>query len=467
MSPSLSPSASVSPSLSNDYDTAIKASTREFICRAEVFFASDVTVFFASDIVSINVLEEAYAEGDNPLGRVSANTMTLTLRNANGDFNPNYTGGLYYGKLKPNVKIIAYIGLKVNGVFEYTHMGTFYTGDWDAPTSSTDASVVCYDKLYTIGEKDMPMIPVMENQTRYVMFETIFKAVGLTPSEYSIDNRLTEVVPIGYYKDGKVKDALSELAVAFNCVVYMDRYNILQVKKSEMIGTETSVASWNDTDMIIAANFPQKISNIYSDVEVTFGIPYLKDTESVLYLDNISVPSTGLTITNAKFSSGPVAIVDYIAFTNAQFITVGAMSIGAWGISVALTNNSGAIMPITIEVFGHVVGLINDKVTVRDITAYNLIGEAKVLAITNPMVQSASEATVYANTILPIVSDMKAYIEVENRGDPSILINDIVTVVDATDLIESASIVVVRSEFNFDGGLSCGTLGINKTARGL
>ena len=271
----------------------------------------------------------------------------------------------------------------------------------------------------------------------------------------------------GELNAGSVKDALAQMAIAFSCIVYMDRDNVLQVKKSELIGTETSLATWADTDMINSANFPQKTSDIYTDVEVTFSVPYLKDTQSVLFLDNVMVPSTGLTINNARFTTGPVAIVDYIHLSNSQFITVGAMSIGAWGISIALTNNSGASIPITIEVFGHTVGTIEDKVTVRDSTAYGLIGEAKILPINNYLVQSAAVAITYANTILPIVSSMKAYVEASVRGDPSILINDIVTLVDATDLIESTDVVIIRNEFNFDGGLDCKILGINTSARGL
>ena len=450
------------------YKTAIKASSRTFTCKAEIYFASDPVIFYASDIVSmIPILEEAYAEGESPLGSVSSNTMTLTLRNASGNFTPSNSAGTYYDLLKPGTRVIPYIGLKVSGAFEYICMGTFYTGDWDAPTESTDASVVCYDKLYKLGELDVPMIPVMENQTRATMFETLFKAISLTAPEYEIDARLTEVVPIGYYIDGKVKDALSQMAIAFSCIVYMDRDNVIQVKKSSFIGTETSLATWNDTNMINTANFPQKTSDIYTDVEVTFSVPYLKDTTSVLFLDQIMVPSAGLTITNAKFSSGPVAIVDYIHLSNSQFITAGAMSIGAWGISIVLTNNSGATIPITIEVFGHVVGVIEDKVTVRDSTAYGLIGEAKILTINNYLVQSAAVATTYANTVLPIVSSMKAYVEAYTRGDPSILINDIVTLVDATDLIETTDVALIRNEFNFDGGLDCKILGINTTARGL
>ena len=82
------------------YKIAIKEPSREFTCKAEIYFASDPVIFYASDIVSmVPILEEAYAEGATSLGAVSSNTLTLTLRNANGDFTPTNSVGAYYDLL--------------------------------------------------------------------------------------------------------------------------------------------------------------------------------------------------------------------------------------------------------------------------------------------------------------------------------------------------------------------------------
>ena len=448
------------------YKTRIKSMSREILPKVRIWFDGEnaaYTEFDASGCASLSLLEEAQADGSNPLGSVSSNSLTITLRNDDRAFAPLYSNGTYYGRLHPNTMVEGFLGVgDASGNYIYVTLGKFYTGDWDAPASSVEATVTCYDKLYKYLSKDVPMIPTMEVQTRKRMFEVLFRALGLTAIDYSVDTTMTEIVPIGYYVDGTVADALAKMSSAFNCSVYVGRDNIIYVKSNAVVGS--SVISLADSNMVFSTDVPQKTLEIYTDVEVKYGIPNIKDTESVLNITNLSVPAAGINIDYTKFN-GPVAFVDYVSIADSQAMTIGDVKLGTWGMSMDIANDVNASMNIGIEVFGHPINTITDKVSARDASAYALIGEAKVLPIDNYLIQAQASAATFVAAILPIVSDPTAYVELSYRGDPSLEVNDVITVDNPSDKVSALDVVIIRHELTYNQGLSGSIRGIKKSAR--
>ena len=451
-----------------DYKTAISSLSRDIKPRVEIYFdgaSSSPTTLGSDNIANIDFLEEAQAEGDNPLGTVTANEIVLVLRNDEQYFNPENTDSPYYGKLKPNILIKPYLGLKVNGSYEWIELGQFWTSFWDADSADVYASVECFDRLFILGQEDMPLIPTMENVSRYEMFETLFQSIGLNASEYSIDGSLaSDNVPIGYYPDGDVNNALSFLAEAFNCSVSMTRGNIVKVINNRT--TVSSVKTMNDTDLIITSNMPQHFDKIYSDVEVTYSHHSIGEKATLLKVDDIGIDASGSTYTELEFTTTPIAFVTDIKITNVQHISINSFSIGTWGMTITLDNSASANQTVDLEVIGYPLDIVENKVTVRDTTAYSLLGDkARILPMKNYLVQLASDATNQANLVIPIVSDPKAYIELHTRGDMSLEIGDTITANDVTNKLANKEIVPIRYDYAYDGGLRCDIYGIKKSAK--
>ncbi len=448
------------------YKTNVKAASRQWSGKVDIYFDGEgnpATTLEASMISAIDFLEETFTEGDSPLGRVSSNEIVLILNNKDYEFTPANTGGTYYGKLVPNVKVEPYYGLMVSGAFEWIELGAFWTGDWDSPSQSVLSTVVCQDRLYKLGDKDVPLIPTQENLTQKVVFENFLEAIGVSSGDYEVDATLTTEVAIVYYPEGKVRNALTKLAQAFNCTVSMTRDNKIKVSNNQSVGA--SVITFSEDDMLKNVDMPQEFDKIYTDVDVIYSVHKVLPAESVLKLTDVPIPAAGITLSDLKFTKSPIAMVSYVKISKVKHVSVGTMEIGSWGINLQIVNDASADQVVDIEVFAYPLEITTDVISVRDAATYALLGEEKALSIDNYLVQSAAEATIYANLILPIVSDPSAYVEVDSRGDPSIELTDTITVDSTIAKIGTLEIIPIRLDYSNPGGLNCFILGIKKTAR--
>jgi len=450
------------------YKTAIKLLGRNIKPKVEIYFdgAGSPPVTLGSDNVALidPFLEEAQADGNNPLGVVSANEINITLRNDEQHFNPNNEDSPYYNKMHPNVLIKPYLGLQIEDLsFEWISLGYFYSTNWEAESDSIYAEVLCHDRLYDLGQKDVPLIPTMQNVTRYQMFETLFRALGLGSDNYEIDISLqSDTIPIGYFYDGKVKTVLSKLAEAFNCSVFCTRDNKIKVLSNCTVGA--SVITMSDSDLIKSSDMPQDFDSIYSDVTIRYYHHNIEDVTSVLTIDELDVSASGSTFTNLKFTLAPVAFVDHIRITDNPDISINYMAIGTWGMDISFDNSASTNQQIKLEVLGYPITTIENEITERDNTAYTLIGE-KILDIDNPLIQLASDASALATVILPIVADPKGYVECNTRGDMSLELGDTTTVDDDTNKVGEIDIIPIRYDYTYDGGLACFIRGIKKSLR--
>jgi len=408
-------------------------------------------IFNVDSSASVKLLEEASADGDNPLGLVSSNSVELAFDNSSRDFTPTNTAGAYYGKLKPNILIKPYLGLELtDSSIEYVPIGVFKSGDWSSPSSSLESSVVAYDKLYEIGDLDVPMIAMATGVTVGQLFGMLFSVLGLTADEYEIDPALIQIVQLGYIPKGKVKAALQYLSVAGRCSVYADRYGVIKVKSNFVTGSP--VTTWTDNDMIISAENQQKYLDAYSVVRLNYKLPTKKDLDTVLSITDYAIAAGGTTITAVEFSAGPVFYVEQVKLLGAVNSQVTNISYGAWSITIEVSN-AGADETVNIEVIGQAVEFTGFNYSVEDAGAISVFGR-KELPVDNNLIQSLDVATSYAQSLLSYITDPLVNFEVELRGDPAVEIGDIVQIQDATDKIGTVNIVITRLELSFDGGLS-------------
>ena len=452
-----------------DYKTAISALSRNIKPKAEVYFdgEGETPITFTGDnIADLDFLEEIQAEGDNPLGVVSSNEIVAVFRNDEQQFNPSNVDSPYYNKLKPNLLVKPYYGIQIaDSSFEWITLGSFWTGYWDSDSTTVYAEVTCHDRLFILGQEPMPLIPTMQNVTKYQIFEALFKSIGLTSGEYDIDATLSnDVILIAYYPDGTVHKALSFLAEAFNCTISMTRDN--KVKVINNATTVSSVKTFNDTDLIISSNVPQNFDEIYSDIEITYKHHSIGEKGNLLTVKDIAVVAAGSTYTELKFTTSPIAFVTDVKITDIPHVSISSFSIGTWGIALTLTNDASADQVVSLEVIGYPLEMVEDKVTVRDDTAYALLGnKARILPLDNYLIQTVSEAEAQAALILPIITDPKAYVEAETRGDMSIELGDTITINDVTNKILNTEIIPLRFKYRYDGGLECSIKGIKKSVR--
>lgn len=429
--------------VSEAYKTAIDADSRNIIPRVLAYFSEIPTEFTGDEVISLHLLEEAKAETGNPLGAVSSNELTITFDNSKRHFTPTNTESPYYGKLKPNVKIEAYLAIKIAAdTYEEVPLGTFYTAEWN------EATVTGYDILYALNGMDVPMIKTQEDTTIGRMFAALFNALGLT--NYSIDPDLDQEIRIGWLPNGTTQQALQALCVAGNCFVNVDRAGVVRVQKN--ISSGIPVATLTDNNQIIRAVNPQKYLDIYNQVKVTYCRPRLGRRDTILNMDGVEVEQGANEIDKTHFTGAPIGKVERISINHRSNSSIDTVAYDAWSVLIG-TINPGNAETVDIIGRGYPLSLTYRDRTVRDDL---LIAEwgLKELVIQNDLIQDSRVARTYAQDLLTLVADPFRGFELEIRGNPALEIGDIIAISDPTDNIPLTNIAIERITLDYDGGLS-------------
>lgn len=429
--------------VSDAYNTAIDADSRHIIPRVLVYFSETATEFNGDDIISLHLLEEAKAETGNPLGAVSANELTITFDNTNHDFTPTNTESPYYGLLKPNVKIEAFLLIETAAdIYEEIPLGEFYTAEW------VEATVTGYDILYTVGDTDLPMIPVMEDTTVGAMFAALFAASGIT--NYSIDPTLTQDIELGWLPKGKVRQAIQYLCVTGNCFVNVDRSGKTKAFKNAISGTP--VATLTDDNQIITAQNPQKYLGIYNVVKITYAAPSLMERQEILNLEDIEIPAAGEVMDPADFNEAPIGRVEKVRLKGADNSAITEMEYDAWSL-ILTVSNTGDDEEVTIKATGYPISINERSKEVEDSALVAEWGR-KELSIENRLIQNGRIAKDYIDALLVLAKDPFSKFNLEVYGNPALEIGDIIAVLDPTDKIPLTNIVIERITLDYDGALS-------------
>lgn len=435
------------------YKTAILADFRQFVPKVEVYFDGDSqppVEFNGDDIAGINLLEELQAESDNPLGLVSANECTIVFDNSNRDFTPTNTSSPYFGKLKPYMLIKPYLGLILPDTsVEYIPLGIFRTGDWRSPAGSVEATVTSYDRIYQLGQKEVPMLAMVKNTSVAELFAILFDALGLDPDEYDIGVGLNDTIAMGYIPKGDVHAALQYLAMAGGCTVKINRTGVIEVRSNFVIGDPD--VTWTDTNQVKWAENPMRELDAYSKVRVNYKEPYLDPAENLFAVNNFQVPNGGITFTNAEFTAGPVACVKQVRLIGAVNSEIVNIAYGAWTITIEISNIGPAEI-VSLEVLASDVDFAGFDQTVEDnerVLEYGI----KELLVDNNLIQTQDVALRYANNLLQYVSDPGTYFRTAVRGDPAVETGDIVRIQDPSDKIGTVDVFPYRIALDFDGAL--------------
>lgn len=436
------------------YKTAIKASARQIVPKVEIYFDGDnetPATFEGDEIANLTLLEEARSDSKNPLGFVTANEFSLSLDNSNRDFTPT-AAGAYSDKIRPNLLVKPYLGLVLSETTEYIPLGVFRTGDWETPSQQLEATVTCYDNLYSLFNLDTPQLKARQETTIGFMFQDLFEALGLSEEDYLIDEALNQSVRIGWHPRGTVGDTLQTLADAAFASVRTDREGRIVVKSNLTVGE--LLETYTDDNSIFATENPQKILDIYSVVRIGYRLPYIKQPSTLIEIDNLTIPNGGLTIEDIEFDTQdiPVVEVQEVRLLGATSSEVESFSFGATGATIEISN-TGTSETVTLLVLGRGVGSHTSSRTAVDEEAIGNYGRRE-LTFFNPLIQRLDVAQSYAVKLLALTVDPLNNYTIDFRGDMALEIGDLIQVVNPSDKIGTVEVIPFRIQLEFDGGLN-------------
>lgn len=403
------------------------------------------------DLEDMQVLEEVTSQSGVPLGNVMSNELNVSVRNDHRWLTPSNEDSPFKYDLKPGVRLYPYIGLEIlPNQFEFVPMGKFISYDWTMPEQSVFASITGYDRLYELAQQPMPKIPVVTNTTIKGLLETIFLAYGLSPSDFIIDNTLTQPIQMGWLPQGNFFDAMGTISEAGNCAITTDRYNRI-IAKNNFQEPEPIAEITSDKDVFELTN-PHSYLSIYSGVKVGYKVPVESEIKQVLSITGLEVQAGVTTLKNISFSQGPVIRLEYYRIKQSSNIKILSIINDAWTCDIEVQNLSGSPKKIDIEAYGLTIETLDTEFTLTDSEAVNMIGE-RLYEVNNPLIQSDNVAKLYARSLLQYLKQPNATFKGKIRGNPALELFDIVKADNIAANMKDIIICPTLLEYRYDGGL--------------
>jgi hypothetical protein len=401
-------------------------------------------------IEDFRTLEEIAGESSSPLGSVTANEVSVTLKNDHKWFTPANTDSPFQAYLKPGVKIKPFIGIETSlDVFEIVPLGVYYTTDWNIPIESVSAALVALDRIHLLSQRPPVKIPIIPNATISQLFDLLFRANGLNATEYEIDSSLNQKIAIGWVPKGTFGEAAQLLSEAGNCSVLVTRTGKVVVKNNFVIGD--SLGSLTDQESITSISNPMSFLKTYNAVRVKYKIPSIKADTELLSVKGLIFPPGKTLLKDLEFNAGPVVKIQSIKLTTPPgVLKVNAVSNGAWYVDLEIENTSWEPVEGNLIIDGTNVELVSTEFTSKQtgVPAHAV----RTFEFENDLIQDTTVAMRYAQALRAVLEQPALFYKASTRGNPSYELFDLLTVESAVDGIKPTDILSTRFEVTYDGG---------------
>jgi hypothetical protein len=211
------------------------------------FYTSLQDTFYSDNIKSISLLEERIlADGSLPIGNISCNEVDIELGNIElklsetekiiDPFFPENPNSEYSQLIKPNRKIIPYIGLRLpNGIDEYIKLGTFWTGDWNFNESSPTITVTARDRMELLRNAEFSTSILYEDKTLYELMVAVLEHakdnIPMQDLSYIISDDLKKyIIPYAWFPVSSYFNAIKTIVEACMGQAYMSRDDVLTIE---------------------------------------------------------------------------------------------------------------------------------------------------------------------------------------------------------------------------------------------
>ena len=227
--------------------------------RIEKIHIGHVLTFYKKDIFSYTHEQTGHLNS----GELPKNSITFTLDNTDGRWNPNNPTGMEQ-YLSERQRLKVRYGLDINGTIEWIPAGTFYLSEWRVPNNGLEASFVARDifeyllnEVYTGGKSG----------TLYNLIWDAIESAGV-PEDfvYRLDsslNRYSATIPEGEHTCAEI---VQMCANAAGCVIYQDREGVLHIKPLSKVHTGAVIP------LTLSYSHPEiELSKPLKNVAVSYG----------------------------------------------------------------------------------------------------------------------------------------------------------------------------------------------------
>ena len=394
----------------------------------------------------------------NPLGISTSNRVTLQIYDKDDSLSPANTKSTLYGKVVNGVEIDLYISYDLGETYE--SYGIFYATSWDGMFSEGWHGMInlsAEDKLNTIGNYDLPELPAYANVQAGDLIANVFKGIGISTSEYTIDPAINKELYYGVAQGGKVRDFINNICQLLFARVIIDREGIIRFVPALSFYNNCNEITLEGED---TGSFQNKNNNNINYNKLSVKYLLAGDTSrATIFSDNNHNLIVGENkINDITFRNKVLSIeqVECIIDSKENNANIESMHYQGYqdGIEITIKLSGEATTNCLIQGEGIVVSTTSKNVTVT-VDNTSVIGGSTFEFDTKQMM-SESQATEIANNLKEYMSKISRNVIMQGTAlTPKLYVGDKVTIENTDTMYDGTyKIVALNIEFGENYSLS-------------
>lgn len=260
---------------------------------------------------AIHIVENESNNNGNPLGVMSSNSINFSIYDARGVLIQSNTSSPYYGYMRNGV--LCLVEWRDNsGV--YHPLGTYYTNSWNTTREDGGYKTIelsAQDKLNYIGNLNIPELPAFASIQIRELIRSIFIAIGLSESDYIIDETLNLELTFSIARGAKLRDTLNNIAQALIARITINRLGVIEVKPA--FPTQPADIDELDSEYIISESLAQNQYTNYSAVQLSYYELGIQNSVTLATVNDIVVVPGENSFDNIKLNN-QVQGIDLVTF---------------------------------------------------------------------------------------------------------------------------------------------------------
>lgn len=345
----------------------------------------------------------------NPLGIMSSNSINFTIYDRRGVLIKSNKSSPYFGFMRNGVE--CKLEWRDNEG-EFHPLGTYYTNGWDNTRSDggfQSVNISAQDRLNYIGNLNIPELPAFSSIEIKSLLIELFKAIGLSESEYYIDPTLNLTLTFSVTRGAKLRDTLNAIAQVLIARVTIDRRGVICIRPAfPVIPDELDIV---DGDTVTSGTLKQNQYTDYATVQLSFYELGIESSVVLATVNNVNVNngenSFDNIVLNNKVQGIDLVTYEFPVTSENYDKAINDINYTGFqgGVSIKVTSELPDVVNGTLTIEGRETGDSEVVLSKEILSADRKV--SNTLMLSSDYIQTRQQATEYLNNVVDYISKMR------------------------------------------------------------
>lgn len=214
-----------------------------------------IQIYEDEQIVNCNLTREFNPFSEN----IPSHELSFEIDNLSKEFNLINPSGVYAYLQKRQLVIVRMGVVLENNTTEFVEMGKYYLNEWE--TKNLIVTLKAKDSLSFLEEITYSNSKVQSKSLKDFAIEILTNA---NINEYMLDDSLSNITANTSISETSVKELLKQIAIAGNCVIFVDKSNRINITKlNTTVSNNMTLANMYDVPNIILDELINRVKITY------------------------------------------------------------------------------------------------------------------------------------------------------------------------------------------------------------